>query len=115
MRENGIGVYIAYPTTDVMKFTYVNSRTRVNNLNTNVGFTKDSFIKRKSEYLNTFGGEIHFKPISEVSLNEFDQKRDAILKSIRAKYRLVGTTKQWFDSDDRHAIEQQIRAAIAAL
>jgi Holliday junction resolvase len=104
----GIGLYMAYPTTAVLKPIYRKLKTLVNDQHTKVGKTRDSFEKRAREYRNTFNREVEFIPLVEVPLESLDAIEAAVLLEIGRRYPRVGRATEWFDTVDRDAIAELV-------
>lgn len=98
------GIYIAYPTTDVLKLTYPGHRTYVNDKHTKVGMAKRSFRARAAEYKEIFQGEIEFIPIAVVRRLHLSGVEAQVLAALNRHYKTVGYTSEWFDTNDRPAV-----------
>jgi putative ubiquitin-RnfH superfamily antitoxin RatB of RatAB toxin-antitoxin module len=64
------GVYLAYPTTEVLKATYYRHQTFVNLSHTKVGIASKSLGSREAEYLRYFNREIVFQPLLQLDPSE---------------------------------------------
>ena len=95
------GVYIAYPTTKILKPTWRKRKTLVNNCHTNVGITKKSFHSRELEYHLTFGGEVEFRYVAEIPVHQLEAIERQYLAKLREQYLTVGNARKWFVTDDR--------------
>ena len=84
----------------------------VNNRHTKVGITIKSFISRKREYLGTFDGEVEFVPIAEVPAPQLELLEQIILAKVCEKYRKIGNTREWFDTDDHESIVAIVRSVL---
>lgn len=102
------GLYIAYPTTSVLKVTYPGHRTQVNQQHTKIGMAKRSFQARRLEYNRTFTGEVQFIPLAVVNRNCLSAIEAHVLAALQANYKTVGFAKEWFDTDDRHSLVSQL-------
>lgn len=102
--KRSTGVYIAFPTTAELKPTYRGHKSQVNNRHTKVGITIKSFESREREYRVTFGGEVEFIPLVEVPSEQLKELEKVLLMKVREHYRTVGSTKEWFDTDDRKTL-----------
>ena len=98
------GIYIAYPTTDVLKLTYPGHRTYVNHKHTKVGMAKRSFRARAADYKQVFQGEIEFVPVALVHREFLSTMETYVLAELLTRYKTVGYTQEWFDTDDRRSI-----------
>lgn len=101
---NGTGIYIAYPTSPILKQIYRGYIAEVNNTHTKVGITKDSFYARKNSYIDTFDGEIEFVPIAEVKQEILKEVEQEMLGKLSQYFRKIGRTREWFNTDDREMI-----------
>lgn len=98
------GIYMAYPTTEELKPTYRGHKSFVNCRHTKIGITKQGFEARRSSYHKTFDGEVAFRVIAEVPPERLDSIERKLLTELRRRYPLVGTTREWFHTDDRQTI-----------
>lgn len=95
------GIYIAYPTSPVLKPIYRNYKTMVNDRHTKVGIAQDSFTARKSSYLKTFDGEVEFICVASRPKSELKKMEDTILSRLCSKYLRVGHAREWFETTER--------------
>lgn len=100
------GIYMAYPTSAVLKPTYRGHKTLVNHEHTKVGITISSFAARESEYMRTFGGEIAFFPLLIATPEQLPVIEMSILVKLRALFPLSGTAKEWFKTTERESIAE---------
>lgn len=103
--ESATGVYLAYPTSTTMKPTYRGLKTKVNSRHTKVGITVDGFAKRGAQYTKTFDGEVVFKPLVSVTSARLMALEKKILAEVAARFERVGSAREWFDTQDRNAVE----------
>ena len=113
INKNRAGIYIAFPTTDVLKPIYRQLKTQVNCNHTKVGITVKSFLSREREYMGTFDGEVEFIPIAEIPVEQLKMLEQVILTRICAKYQRVGYAREWFDTNDREQIVAIIQEVLA--
>lgn len=106
LSNSGIGVYIAYPTTSVLKPIYRKLKTHVNDEHTKVGITTDSFAAREREYRNTFQGEIVFVPLAEVPASRLMEIEKLLLGELCVRYERVGSAREWFNTREREEISK---------
>jgi hypothetical protein len=109
---NGVGVYMAYPTTSVLKPIYQGYKAQVNDMHTKVGITEDSFSSRKNSYLKTFGGEVKFIPVAEIKMAELKNVEKIIVADLSTKFQKVGRTREWFETNDRNMILEMVLESI---
>lgn len=102
--KQSTGVYIAYPTSSELKPTYRGHKSQVNNRHTKVGITVKSFESREREYRVTFGGEVEFIPLVEVPAVKLKELEKVLIMKVREHFQTVGSTKEWFDTDDRETL-----------
>ncbi len=102
------GIYIAYPTSSVMKSIYrqKNYITKVNHLHTKIGIARDSFAARRMGYVRNFDGEVKFLPIVHIEGGHLKEAEKAVIAAIRAKYNRVGKAREWFDTSDRERVKE---------
>ena len=106
MDENTLnrrGVYIAYPTSPILKSIYrpKNYKTEVNDQHTKVGIARDSFRSRKSGYLGNFDNEVEFIPVVFVDREFLDAVEKLIIKVLCSNFSRVGRAREWFCTSDR--------------
>jgi hypothetical protein len=107
-----IGVYMAYPTSDVLKPIYRLLKTQVNIAHTKVGITIKSFGEREREYRRTFQNEVTFVRVAAVPLALIPVVEAAILADLGGCYSRVGKAREWFECADREAVLQRVLAVI---
>ena len=93
--EGKTGVYIAYPTSPILKSIYrpKNYKIMVNDQHTKVGIAKDSFASRRKGYVGNFDNEVEFIPIAVVPLEQLIEAERHILSAVRNKYTRVGCAR----------------------
>jgi len=106
------GVYMAYPTTAVLKPIYRKLKTQVNDQHTKVGITTDSFAIRGREYRNTFQGEVVFAPLVEAPASRLAEIEALLLTELCSRYQRVGRAREWFDTTDRKEIQALVIAIV---
>jgi hypothetical protein len=111
--RSSTGVYMAYPTTSVLKPIYRKLKTQVNDQHTKVGITTDSFATREREYRNTFQGEVVFVPLAEAPASRLNKIEALLLVELSAKYQRVGHAQEWFDTTDRDEISRIVLAVVS--
>ena len=109
---NETGVYMAYPTTSVLKPVYRGYKAQVNDMHTKVGITEDSFSSRKNSYLKTFGGEVKFIPVAEIKIAELKNVEKIIVADLSTKFQKVGRTREWFETNDRNMVLEMVLESI---
>lgn len=105
---NATGIYLAYPTSPVLKPTYPGHKTLVNDQHTKIGIARNSFIIREDEYMRTFQHEVAFVPLLELqayALSAFEAK---VLALLRARFPLSGSAREWFHTTERKAIAELV-------
>ena len=107
------GVYIAYPTSAILRPIYRGYTTKVNNQHTKVGIAQDSFSARRRSYLGTFDGEVTFTPIAEIPAGDLPAAESKILAAIGARFQRVERAQEWFATDDRQTIVEITLRALA--
>ena len=113
IHPSAVGVYLAYPTSEVLKPIYRKLKTQVNSAHTKVGITTQSFALREREYKNTFQREVVFMRVAEVPVSRIPEVETAILLELGSKYRRVGRAREWFKSSDREAIQAAVVSIVA--
>jgi hypothetical protein len=108
--RSATGIYIAYPTTQVLKPIYRKLKTQVNSAHTKVGITTGRFSTREQEYMRTFNGEVRFVPIVAVPALQLRAIEHVILSEMRSRYAPVGRAREWFDTTEHEAIIQLVEA-----
>ena len=106
-----IGIYLAYPTSSVLKSIYrpKNYKTKVNNQHTKVGIAKEAFDLRKKGYTSNFDGEVEFLPLARIPQDNLKRAEDAVLTAIVGRgYKKVGRAREWFDTDERIRLQKII-------
>jgi hypothetical protein len=106
------GIYMAYPTTSVLKPIYRGYATKVNNEHTKVGMAQDSFHARKRGYLNTFDGEVEFIPIAEVTLDVLAAVEQRILDQLSQHFVKVGRAREWFATSDHEKVVKIVKEVL---
>lgn len=104
VRAKATGVYLAFPTTEVLKPTYRGHRTLVNLDHTKVGITTSSFHSRWSEYNRTFGGEVALYPLFELDVSTLAEFESLYLAQLLSKYPRSGVAREWFRTTEREEI-----------
>ena len=112
VHRSSTGVYLAYPTTSVLKPIYRKLKTQVNDQHTKVGITIDSFAIREREYRNTFQNELVFVPLVEAPANRLPEIEKLLLVELRSRYSRVGKAREWFDSTDRNEIAKVVLSVV---
>ena len=112
INNSSTGIYIAYPTSKVLKRTYRGHKSFVNNRSTKVGITKKCFSSRQAEYMRTFDGELRFIPLAAISPHDLPAIENTILAKLRMEFSNVGNTKEWFDTQDRESIVKIIDSVL---
>jgi len=110
------GIYIAFPTSRVMKSIYrpKNYKTMVNEQHTKVGITKNSFKSRRKGYIDNFDNQVNFIPIAIVHPDQLNKAETSILAVIREKYKRVGRAREWFHTQNRDDLVELILTTLAA-
>ncbi len=98
------GLYIAYPTTKILKPIYPGYATKVNHAHTKIGIAKDSFFARKNSYISIFGGEVQFIPIIEINKDILPALEQKIINGLLQRFRRVGRAREWFETADRYQV-----------
>lgn len=98
------GVYIAYPTSEVLKPTYRKHKTLVNCQHTKIGITVSSFHSRWTEYSRTFDGEVAFHRLIELNGADIHAFERHLLAEMNARYAKSGSAREWFHTTERDAI-----------
>ena len=113
--EGKTGVYIAYPTSPILKSIYrpKNYKIMVNDQHTKVGIAKDSFASRRKGYVGNFDNEVEFIPIAVVPLEQLIEAERHILSAVRNKYTRVGRAREWFNTPERQRIVEIVVATLA--
>lgn len=113
--ENKTGIYIAYPTSSVLKsiFRAKNYKAKVNNEHTKIGIAKDSFKARKSGYLSNFDNEVAFIPLVIISdIKELTRIEKLILSKILFEFSRVGRAREWFLTNNHKRIKEIIMQCV---
>ena len=110
------GVYIAYPTSPILKSIYrpKNYKTMVNDQHTKVGIAKDSFASRRKGYVGNFDNEVEFIPIAVVPMEQLIEAENYILDEIRKEYTRVGRAREWFNTSEHQRIVEIVIATLAS-
>ena len=103
------GVYLAYPTTEVLKPAYRGHKTLVNMAHTKVGITVSSFRRRWLEYRRTFGGEVAFHPLFELPVPELSAYEARLLTEMLRRFPKSGSAREWFFTTERDSITELTR------
>jgi len=113
--EQQTGVYIAYPTSSLLKSIYRPGKykTMVNDQHTKVGIAKSSFASRRKVYVDNFDNEVEFIPIAIVPLKQLVEAERLVLSAIHQKYTKVGRAREWFNTSERQEIVEIIGATLA--
>ncbi|MEI7465949.1 MAG: hypothetical protein WCJ87_11425 [Burkholderiales bacterium] len=98
------GLYLAFPTTEVLKPTYRGHKTLVNLEHTKVGITMSSLRSRWSEYKRTFGGEVAFHPLFELSAPQPSIYESRLLDEMHRHFPKSGSAREWFFTTEREKI-----------
>jgi hypothetical protein len=107
------GVYLAYPTTEVLKATYYRHQTFVNLSHTKVGIARKSLGSREVEYLRYFNREIVFQPLLQLGSSELRPFETQLLGQMNARFVRSGRAREWFATADRAAIAQLVQELAA--
>ena len=102
------GIYIAHPTTEILKPTYRGHKTQVNHLHTKIGITTKSFVKRENEYMRTFQYEVAFYPILIATPEVLAALETGVLQELLTCYSKSGSAKEWFFTTERQAIAELV-------
>lgn len=106
------GVYMAFPTTSVLKPIYRKLKTQVNDRHTKVGITIDSFAVREREYKKTFGGEVEFVPLAEVPAQLLAAIESKVLEELCARFQRVGHAREWFSTTEREVVAEIVLSVV---
>ena len=109
------GIYIAYPTSPVLKSIYKAGgyKTKVNDQHTKVGIAKDSFKSRSKSYLGNFDNEVVFIPMVFVDKRHLKRAEDMLLSEIELEFCKVGHAREWFDTLNRKRISDLVFSTLA--
>lgn len=104
------GIYIAYPTSPVLKSIYKagNYKTMVNNQHTKIGKAQTSFHTRSKDYLGNFDNEAEFIPMALIDEKDLEHAESMILSEINGEFSRVGHAKEWFNTLNRKRISDII-------
>lgn len=110
------GIYIAFPTSRVMKSIYrpKNYKTLVNDQHTKVGITKKSFASRRKGYVDNFDNHVNFIPLAIVHHDQLDVAESAVLGAINEKYKRVGRAREWFHTHEHNDLIELVFATLKA-
>ena len=108
------GVYLAFPTTAVLTPTYRRHKTLVNFEHTKVGITVSSFSSRWSEYKRTFGGQVAFHPLFELSSPQLSIYESRLLGEMHRHFPKSGSAREWFFTTEREKIAASALSLLAA-
>ena len=114
IQGSATGIYIAYPTSPVLKPTYHGHKTLVNNEHTKIGITISSFVTRENEYMRTFSGELAFIPLVAAPLHVLAELEARLLMELRRRYSPSGSAREWFHTTERQAIAQLVWSVTGA-
>jgi hypothetical protein len=103
---NQTGIYIAIPTSAVLKSIYraQNYKTQVNNEHLKIGITKDSFESRSRCYYDNFDNKVEFIPLVAINMEVLKEVENKVLIQIKNEFRRVGRAREWFDTNDKERI-----------
>lgn len=102
--DDKTGIYVAYPTSQTLKVTYKNAKTKVNDQHTNVGSTSDSFKSRRKGYQETFHKEVEFFPVVFLDKELVDRAHNLILDALHQHFKKVGQSDTWFETPDHQNV-----------
>ena len=110
------GIYIAFPTTDVLKSIYKPKKykTKVNDQHTKVGIAKDCFAARRKGYVTNFDNEVQFIPVVSISISELEEAERLVLNRLCQEFQRVGRAREWFNTNDRDKIIELIEITLAS-
>ena len=110
------GVYIAYPTSSVLKSIYKpkNYKTKVNDQHTKIGIAKDCFHSRRKGYLGNFNNEVEFIPIALIDARHLEHAEKLIICAISIEFAKVGRAREWFNTANRQRISEIINSTLSA-
>lgn len=106
------GIYIAFPTTPVLKPIYRKLKTQVNDQHTKVGITVSSFASREREYRNTFQGEVMFMPLAEIPVHRLPAIEAMLLVEMTTRFQRVGRAREWFATTERDTVMDVVRSVV---
>ena len=109
------GIYMAYPTSEILKPIYRGYKTKVNRHHTKVGRSKDPLSTRAGHYKNTFDGEVVFEPLANFEIHDLEQIESAIKAKLRTEFRNVGRAREWFDTSDHETVRSMVMEVIRDL
>ena len=103
---NQTGIYIAIPTSAVLKSIYraQNYKTEVNNEHLKIGITKDSFQSRSKCYYDNFDNEVEFIPLVAINRDVLKEVEAKVLAQIKIEFNRMGRAREWFDTNDKNRI-----------
>jgi len=107
------GIYIAYPTSAVLKPIYPGYKTFVNAEHTKIGIARRSFVSREHQYVKAFQAEVVFFPILELpaaALRAFEMQ---LLRMLLCTYSRSGHAREWFHTSERQAIAERVWSTYA--
>jgi hypothetical protein len=102
------GIYIAYPTSPILRPIYRGYKTLVNDQHTKVGIARRSFAEREKNYFVSFNKEVVFRPILELPREQLRNIERALIAELRNHHARVGRAREWFDTTDRDSLAQLI-------
>ena len=103
---NQTGIYIARPTSAVLKSIYraKNYKTKVNKEHLKIGITKDSFQSRSKCYYDNFDDEVEFIPLVAINRDVLKDVENKVLIQIKEEFKTVGKAREWFNTNDKNRI-----------
>jgi len=109
------GIYIAYPTTPELKSIYrpKSYKTMVNERHTKAGIAKESFGSREKGYVDNFDGEVVFRPIAVIAVENLKPAEDVVLSALKAEFKRVGRSREWFATSNHERVIDIITATLA--
>lgn len=111
------GIYMAYPTTAVLKSIYrpKNYKTMVNKEHTKVGIAKDSFNARSRGYFSNFDNEVIFIPLAVIQdIQTLIIVEQFVLSEINSEYSRVGRAREWFNTYNHNRIKEIVAQSLIA-
>lgn len=102
--ETATGIYIAYPRSEKFKVAHAGPDTLVNRRHTKVGFAAESFLASAKTYRRAFDNRMQFIPLVEVALRDIPAVEKNVMTLMERRFRRVGGSSHWFDTQDRQAI-----------
>ena len=102
--NTGCGIYLAYPRSEGCMIAKGDVDTLVSRRHTKVGITPESFIASGSNYRRDFDNRVKFIPLVEIPAQRLREVEENVLAALASRYRLVGGTRNWFDTQQRDSI-----------